>query len=216
MSACRSLMPSTRQDESRKFHSFMAAVVALLLTADLLLAGTVHYSGMPKTIISLMFVLASVAIGALPFVVSCWEWRRKWFGTSLDLASTAMWVLAVVFLSGALMQIAARSPAPLVDAISSADRHPDDPDGDDCSLAAALSLVVHRIPGRLRFAMAADHNVTLPAHIVRSCTRRAPFPLATSISIVLTLGLFALWPAVGPGQPRLTRRTRAKRRSDPI
>ena len=154
----------------------MGAIVALLITADLLLARVVHYSGVAETILSIPVALAIVAIAALPLVVICWEWRRKWFRTSLDLLSTAAWVLAVWILIGPLVQIAARSPAPLVDATLGPDRPSDDPDGDGGPLAAGLSEDGRGLSSRLRLAMAAGDNSTFPAHPVRSCPRRAPLP----------------------------------------
>jgi len=194
----RSLMPTNQQNESRKFHMFMGAVIALLTTADLLLARVVCYHGVAKTIIAIPVVLAFVAIGALPFVVICWEWRRKWFRTSLDLLSTAAWVLAVWILIGPLVQIAARSPAPLVDATLARI---------DSRTMQTVTVVrwLHDFP-LLSIASQAAYKALWPLAIIALflpilCGHARDvrhYLVATSISILLTLGLFALWPAIGP------------------
>jgi len=177
---------------------FMGAMVALLTTADLLLARVVHYNGVAKTIISIPFVLAVVAIGALPFLVICWEWRRKWFGTSLDLLSTGAWVLTVWILIGPLVQIAARSPAPLVDATLA--------QIDSQTIQTVTVVRWLRDFPRLGAASQAAYDSLWPLAITAVflptlCGHARDvrhYLLATSISILLTLGLFSLWPAIGP------------------
>ncbi len=176
----------------------MGAIVVLLLAADLLLARVACYCGVTKSIISMLFVLAIVAIGALPFIVICWEWHRKWFRTSLDLSSTAVWVLAVWILTGPLEQIAARSPAPLVDATLAQI---------DSQMIQTVMVVrwLHDFP-RLctvsQVAYASLWPLAITALFLPTLCGHARdvrhFLVATCISIVLTLGLFALWPAIGP------------------
>src|SRR5664279_1894622 len=195
---CRSLMPTNQRDESRKFHMLMGALVALLTMADLVLARVVHYSGVARTIIAIPVALASVAIAALPFVVICWEWRRKWFRTSLDLLTTATWVLAVWILIGPLVQIAARSPAPLVDATLAQI---------DSQTIQTVMVVrwLHDSP-LLRTVSQAAYDSLWPLAITALflptlCGHARDvrhYLFATSISLLLTLGLFALWPAIGP------------------
>jgi hypothetical protein len=193
-----SRMPAQPQHESRKFHLLMGAMVALLTGADLLLARVVHYSGVAKTILSVPFALAFVAIAVLPFIVICWEWRRMWFRTSLDLSSMAMWALAVWILIGPLEQIAARSPAPLVDA----------------SLARIDSQMIQTVVivrwlqdfPRMCTALQVTYYLLLPLAVTALVlpilcghTRDVRlYLLAASISVLLTLGLFAVWPAIGP------------------
>ena len=177
---------------------FMGAIVALLITADLLLAKIVHYSGVAKKIIAIPVVLSVFAMGALPFVVIGWECRRKRFGTLVDLVSTAAWVLAVWILIGPLVQIAARSPTPLVDAtLARIDRQ----------TIQTVTVVrwLQDFP-RLRVASQASYDLLWPLAITALflptlCGHARDvrhYLLATSISILLTLGLFALWPAIGP------------------
>ena len=191
-------LPANLKEESLKFHMWMGAIVALLIAADLLLAGLVHYSGVEKIIISIPVVLAVVAIVALPLVVICWEWRRKWFRTSLDLSSTAIWALTVWILIGPLLQIAARSPAPLVDRTLAQI---------DCQLIQTVVVVrwLHDFPRLVTASQAAYESLwplaisalflpTLCGH-----TRDVRhYLVAVSISILFTLSLFALWPAIGP------------------
>ncbi len=194
----RLLMSARRQDESREFHLFMGAIVVLLITADLLLSKVVHYSGVARTILSIPVVLAFVAICALPFVVICRELGWMWSRTSLELLSTAVWVLAVWNLIGPLVQIAARSPAPLVDATLA------QIDGQTLQTAMVVRRI-HDFPS-LRVASQAAYGSLWPLAITalflptlcghsRDVRR---YLLAASLSILFTLGMFALWPAVGP------------------
>ena len=191
-------MSASRQDEPRIFHLFMGALVALLITADLLLARLVHYSGVVETISAVPIALVMVAIVALPWLVICWEWRRKWFRTSLHLVSTAAWVLAVWILIGPLVQIAARSPAPLVDAtLAQIDSH---------TLQTVRVVRWLQDFPRLGTVFQAAYDSLWPLAITAlflptlcgsaSAVRR--YLLATGIALLLTLALFALWPAVGP------------------
>jgi hypothetical protein len=191
-------MPANQQDESRKFHMLMGATVALLTLADLLLARVVHYSGVASTIISILVALASVAIAALPLLVICWEWRRKWFRTSLDLLTTAAWVLAVWILIAPLVQIAARSPAPLVDATLAQI---------DSGTIQTVRVVrwLQDFPC-LRTASQAAYKSLWPLAITAlflptlcgNASEVRHFLFAATISLLLTLGCFALWPAIGP------------------
>lgn len=186
------------RDERSRFHAFMGGIVALLITADLLLARVVHYSGGASTIAALPLTLAFVASGALPLIVICRERYPQWFRTSLDLWSTAIWTLAVWILIGPLVQIAARSPFPLVDATLARI------DGqmlqtgtvvrwlhDFPSLYIALQFVYRLL---WPFAVTALFLPTLRGHArdVRC------YLVAGSISLLITLSLFAFWPAAGP------------------
>jgi hypothetical protein len=191
-------MPTNEQNESRKFHLFMGAAIALLTTADLLLARVVCYHGVAKTIIAIPVALASIAIAALPFVVICWEWRRNWFRTSLDLLTTAAWVLAVWILIGPLVQIAARSPAPLADATLA--------QIDSRTIQTVTVVRWLRDSSLLCTASQAAYDSLWPLAITalflptlcgHTCDVRH-YLFAASISLLLTLGLFALWPAIGP------------------
>ena len=164
----------------------------------MLLARVVHYSGVARTILSVPVALASVAIGALPFVVICWEWRRNWFRTSLDLLTTAAWVLAVWILIGPLVQIAARSPAPLVDATLAQI---------DSQTVQTVTMVrwLHEFPWLSTVSQAVYESLwplAITALFLPTLCGHARdvrhYLVATSISILLTLGLFALWPAIGP------------------
>ena len=191
-------MPANQQDESRKFHMLMGATVALLTLADLLLARVVHYSGVASTIISILVALASVAIAALPLLVICWEWRRKWFRTSLDLLTTAAWVLAVWILIAPLVQTAARSPAPLVDATLA------QIDGGTIQTVRVVRWL-QDFPC-LRTASQAAYKSLWPLAITAlflptlcgNASEVRHFLFAATISLLLTLGCFALWPAIGP------------------
>jgi hypothetical protein len=194
----RLLMPAKRQDEFRKFHTLMGTIVVLLIPADLLLSRVVHYSGVARTIISIPVVLAVAAVCALPFVVICWELRRMWSSTSIELLSTAAWVLAVWILSVPLVQIAARSPAPLVD------RTLAQIDGRTLQTAVVVRRI-HDFPF-LRIASEAAYESLWPFAITALflpilCGHARDvrhYLLAASLSILFTLGLFALWPAIGP------------------
>ncbi len=191
-------MLANRQDESRKFQIFMGANVALLIMANLFLAKIVHYSEDAKTIISIPFVLAVIAVGALPFIVICWQWRRKVFGTLVELLSTAAWALTIWILIGPLVQIAARSPTPLVDAtLARID-----------SQTIQTVMVVRWLQNfpRLCIASQAAYDslwaLAITALFLPTLCGHARdvrhYLLATSVSILFTLGLFALWPAIGP------------------
>ena len=176
----------------------MGAMVALLVAADLLLARVVHYSGFAKIMIFLPVTLGFVASGMLPLLVICRKRYPKWYGKSLDLSSTAIWTLAVWTLIGPLVQIAARSPAPLVDAAL----------GDmDRQMFQTVTVVVwmHHFPRLVMasqvvyhmlwpFALVALFLPTLCGH-ARDVRR---YLLAGTISLFVCLSLFALWPAVGP------------------
>ena len=191
-------MPANQQNESRKFHMLMGATVALLTLADLLLARGVHYSGVVSTIIAIPVALASVALAALPFLMICWEWRRKWFRTSLDLLTTSAWVLAVWILIGSLVQIAARSPAPLVDAKLA------EIDGRTIQTVMVVRWL-QDFPW-LRTASQAAYQSLWPLAITAlflptlcgDARDVRYFLFAATISLLLTLGCFALWPAIGP------------------
>ena len=184
--------------EQVKFHGLMGSVVVLLVAADLLLARVVHYTRASATISSLPLTLAFVASGALPIIVICKEYYPKWFSKSLDVASTALWTLAIWILIGPLVQIAARSPFPLVDATLARV---------DSQVLQTVTVVrwlqefpalqtAMKIVYRLLwpFALTALFLPTLCGHArdVRD------YLLAGSISLLVTLSLFALWPAAGP------------------
>lgn len=191
-------IPADMKDEGLRFHACMSAIVALLIAADLLLAGLVHYSGAANVILSMPLALAFVASGAFPFIVLCREHYPKWSGRFIDLSSTAIWALAIWILIGRLVQIAARSPAPLVDATLAQI---------DSQVVQTITVVrwLHHFPWLYLSSQIAYHLLwplaiialflpTLYGHT----TDVRHYLLAGSISLLVTLSLFALWPAVGP------------------
>jgi hypothetical protein len=185
-------------DQAIAFHFQMAVLAVFMTITGLSLSFPVHYVGAITRLLVFPFAIGVVAAVALPFAWVCWEWKREWFPVSLELTTTAVWTAAIWALSWTLAQVAARSPFPLADSTLA---------GLDAHIFQTVSVVrwIDNYPllrVAFMFGYAALDPLTVLALVVPILCGRFDVTrnllLAGTVSLVLTIGLFALVPAIGP------------------
>jgi len=184
--------------QSLTFHRQMGAFAGLMAIAVILFSFPVRFHAALPRLLLLPVAIGVVTSVLLPGVWACWEWKRQWFPKVLELTLTAIWIATVWALSWLLAQVAARSPFAMADSMfARMDSH----------IIQTVSIVrwINGYPLlRTVFTLAyasLDPLVVLAFIAPILCGRFADsrrLLLAITVSFFPTIGLFALFPAVGP------------------
>jgi membrane-associated phospholipid phosphatase len=192
---CKASVPEAlEKTEARhrlRFNLWMAATVAMLAVGELLLARAVHFDGAARYVFRLSDLWWFAAIA----------WYCRWSGHEklLDLLMNAIWVLALGLLVVPLFMIAGLSSAPLVDVALARI---------DAGVFVSTAGIVNWCRGLPFLALAlriaymslwalAPVALFLPSVSGRTADARR-YVFSVTVVLILTAGLFALWPAVGP------------------
>jgi membrane-associated phospholipid phosphatase len=182
---------NTATTEVARFNYFMAATLGMLALVEMYLAHLEHYADL------------WIAVGVFPwlFPIAVVAGYCYWAGHSrlLDLLLSVIWSMAFTLLSGPLVEIAARSPFPLVDQSLAGI------DGYVVQTAAVLRWLGH-FPGSSEVSNAVYVFLSPPltfAPLLLPILCRRPhasrlYIFSTTLAMILTMALFALWPAAGP------------------
>jgi membrane-associated phospholipid phosphatase len=177
--------------ETRRFHTFMACIVTMLVCADLLLTHVVRLSGMSE--------LRNQAFGITMMLAVLFYCRYRNSGRLKEMAAVAIWAILLTNFLSILIQTAGRTSAPLLD--SELARL-------DSSLHFSTVAVVSWLHGfpKLRIGLLLSYNLLVlfivAALFVPTLQSRHEyarrFILAVVISGIATAAIFAVCPAVGP------------------
>jgi len=175
----------------RKFNLLMAAVIASLLIAEAVLCRLVHLYGFGRQLKGLA--------AALPFLAICAYSRWRGFKRFSDAAVLAMWGVLATRVLGLLIQIAARSPAPLVDGELARLDHA-------MHFEAVFVVTLMAQSRYLRLGLALCYAllilfVVAALLVPPLCGRRNAaerLVVAVIVAAIITAALFAIFPAIGP------------------
>jgi membrane-associated phospholipid phosphatase len=174
-----------------KFHCTMGITLAVLIPGELILARAVHLGGLSQLLAVWPGVL--LLIGVLCYCV----WRS--IPKLIDTCLLAIWAVLLTSTLSLLIQIAGRSPYPLIDqTLASMDAQAHFSTIYCMHLAARAPLVKTGLAIAYAmlspFIIAAILITTLSGH--SDAARR--YVLGIVIAAILTAALSAIWPAAGP------------------
>lgn len=184
-------VPYTHDEGLRGFHVIMAAITALVVVVDLLFARTVHAEGLGYLLAPL-----PVAIPAAALYLYC-KWRR--FEKFAHIVGISLWVFTPANAISALVQICARTSAPLIDGSLAAADH-----WLGLSTGAVVLWVAHvpHICTPLEVAYALLPLLAMSAAFIPILCGQAQvsqkYLLQVMLVAIMAAALFAKWPALGP------------------
>jgi len=173
------------------FHCLMGIALAILITGDLILAQVVHLSGLSQLFAGWSGLL--LLVGALCYCI----WRS--FPRLIETCQLAIWAVLTTNTLSLLIQIAGRSPRPLIDHAL---------DSMDAWAHFSTSFLVHLVARAPLVGVGLDIIYFLLAPLIiaailiptlcghAEAARRYVFGIV--IAAIVTAALSALWPAVGP------------------
>lgn len=183
--------PATANAGARRFHLTMGVVLIALMGTNFVLARAVHFVGSGQ--------LLNVWLGAAFLGALLWYCRRRPLPRLIESCELAIWAILYFQALAVTMQIAGRSPRPLVDA-----------------QLTALDRAMHF--STLAFARAVEHWPVLHIGLAVIYILVGPMLIAgvlvppvmgkgdasrrlvagVVVAAILTAIAFALWPAAGP------------------
>ena len=178
-------------ESTRDFHLFMGGVVSLLIALDWSVGRLVNLAP-PGPVHDCIFALLLL----LAIVMYC---HRRNFPRLREVGAMVIWTVMLIATLNILVTIAGTSPAPLVDRqLASVDA------AIHCSALAVVSWL--RSFPVLRNALELAYGSLPPlilAAIVVPCLcgryrQSQRYMVGVTIAAIVTVALFALWPAVGP------------------
>lgn len=191
MSAATQVKAAVSVGGGRRFNLLMGATLLVVLAADLALARVVDFNGAGQ---SLQVWTTALFLGAI-----LWYCRWRPLPRLVDACELAIWAVLYFDALSVLIQIAGRSPRPLVDVQLTAM---------DARMHFATVTVVHWaahwravkavfvIAYELEPLLLLTALVFLPFMGHAEASRR--YVLGIVVAAVITAGAFALWPAAGP------------------
>ena len=182
-----------------QFHRLMGYLSGLTGLAALLLSFSTHYNGALTRFFVFPIAIGFVVAVVLPIAWAFQKWRHEHLPVALELTMTAVWVAIMWALASILLQAAALTPFALADTtLANIDRR----------FLIQTVTVVHWISNYpvvrslFRVAYAALDPLTILAFALPILCGRPEhsrrFLVAVSFSLLLTIGLFAVCPAIGP------------------
>jgi membrane-associated phospholipid phosphatase len=174
-----------------RFNCAMIAILGLLSLGALSLAHIVHYDRLGLVIVILPWFT--------PLTIVAWLCHWAAYPRLRDLMLCVIWSLLLFVISGPLVEITGRSSFPLVDsALAAIDAH--------LFQTRIIVQCVRAFPGLRRtsdlvYALFSPPLYIAPLLLPCLCgypraARRYVF--AVAVAVLLTLALFAIWPAAGP------------------
>lgn len=191
MSARRQRRAASPAAAGRRFNLLMGAILVVVLPADLVLARVVHFNGAGQ---SLQVWTTALFLGAI-----LWYCRWRPLPRLVDACELAIWAVLYFDALSVLIQIAGRSPRPLIDAqLTAMDARMHFATVTVVHLAAHWRVVkdVFVIAYALEPLLLLTALVYLPFMGHADASRR--YVLGIVVAAVMTAGAFALWPAAGP------------------
>ena len=173
-----------------RFHASMAVIVTALFLADQFLVPRAGLHGAGEKLSGLLYLI--------PFAVICVYCSWRGFERLFDVLSIFVWSCALGFTMMPFVPLAARTAAPLIDqSLARLDRMVVD--------TATIVQWVSRFSTLNQVLTTAYRSVPpfvitalfLPAVIGLGAASRR-FLLSVALAVLITLGLFAVWPAAGP------------------
>jgi len=180
-----------RDRGARRFHLIMAVMAVMLTACDLVVARIAHVGTHEY------FLGAAYSLLLLGIALGYSRWRR--LTRLVDASELLMWAVVFTSVLSVLIQLAGRSPRPLIDdRLSRLDAvlH--------FKTAVAVQLVA-RVPA-IRKALVFSYELAGPLIIVSvmlppllgyaNASRR--YMLGIVLGLVVVAGIFSIWPAAGP------------------
>ena len=177
--------------EARNFRVLMGVVLVLLMAANFALAPAVHFTGSGQKL--------NVWLGAALLGAVLWYCRWRPLPWLVDSCELAIWAILYFQALSVAMQIAGRSPRPLVDA----QLHAIDAALHFSTLAVVRAVLpwttVHT---GLTVAYLLVGPMVIAALVVPPVLGRVQasrrFVVGVVVGAAITVAVFALWPAAGP------------------
>jgi membrane-associated phospholipid phosphatase len=188
---------------ARQFNCAMGLAVAVLVPVEVVLARVVHLGGLLQ--------LLDVWPGLLLLAACLCYCMVRPIQKFVEVCELTIWSVVLFDVLSVLVQIAGRSPRPLMDAALSA------VDGHMHLKTVSVVHLVELIPG-LPIFFQISYDLILPfmlaALFVPPLMGRAiesrRYLAAVTFAAILTAILFALWPAVGPWTAQAIRPTKSQ------
>jgi membrane-associated phospholipid phosphatase len=173
------------------FHCLMGITLAVLIAGDMIFAQVVHLGGLSQLFAGWQGLL--LLVGALCYCI----WRS--FPRLIETCQLAIWAVLMTNTLSLLIQIAGRSPRPLIDHAL---------DSMDARVHFSTSFFVHLVARAPLVEVGLDiiyfllppliiAAILIPTLCGRSEAARR-YVLGIVIAAIITAALSALWPAVGP------------------
>jgi heme/copper-type cytochrome/quinol oxidase subunit 4 len=180
-----------QQTSARRFSVLMAALAVTLTAFDLVVARLAHV-GTKDYFLGPLYSLVLLAF-------ALWYCRSRPLPRLVDACESGIWIVVFTNVLSVLIQLAARSPYPLVDQeLARLDARMHFATASAVAIAARMPAL--RISLTLSYAMSGPLMIVavlLPAmcgHI--NASRR--YMLGIVLAGILTASAFAIWPAAGP------------------
>lgn len=174
-----------------RFHFFMAGILASLVIVAAVLAHLVHLSGFGHVAHSLPWFLLLAGVGCY-----C---RLRGFARLMEALFLTIWAVLLNNTLGVLIQIAGRTPTPLVEtALARMDGRI------GLNTGSVVRWISHfpRLQTVFTIAYGLVPLLIFAALMVPTLWGRAErarrYVLAVTIALLITAALFAIWPANGP------------------
>jgi len=184
-------MPDSHTGECFGFHRFMGGTILLLIAVEWPLARIVRLEGFGQ------LRDCGLGIALLLAIIMYCQWRK--YHRLREAAIMALWMATLTVVLNVLIQICARTPAPMIDlslARADAVMHVSALSAMDWArqsrlLQAIFTLAYGCLPLMMLLA------VMVPTLLGRF-RQAQQYVLAVTIGALLTGAIFALWPAAGP------------------